>query len=133
MMRRDEMIERARQARENAYAPYSGFKVGACLVTAGGNVYTGCNVENVAFTPTCCAERSAVYQAVAHGEREFDAIAIVAGEDEPVWPCGVCLQVMAEFSRDMRVVTASMSGAVRELPLDQLLPHAFSDFTEGKK
>lgn len=131
MMCRERMVELARQARENAYAPYSGFRVGACLVTAAGNVYTGCNVENAAHSPACCAERNAVFQAVARGEREFAAVCVVAGERDPVWPCGVCLQVLSEFSRNMRVVTASLSGEVRESSIDRLLPCAFGDYTEG--
>jgi len=95
---------------------------------ATGNVYTGCNVENVAFGPTCCAERNAVFQAVACGEREFIAIYIVAGQQKPVWPCGMCLQVLSEFSRNMRVITASLSGEVLENSIDNLLPYAFGDY-----
>jgi cytidine deaminase len=131
MMDRNALIALARQVRENAYAPYSGFKVGACLLTVEGRTYTGCNVENTAMSPTCCAERSAVFQAVAQGERNFTAIAIAAGKDGPVWPCGVCLQVLAEFSPDMMVITAWDAGGVRELPLRELLPHAFYQIVEG--
>lgn len=133
MTDRDALVALARQVRENAYAPYSGFRVGACLLTVEGRTYTGCNVENAAMSPACCAERGAVFQAVARGERNFSAIAIAAGQDGPVWPCGVCLQVLAEFSPGMTVITAWDAGGVRELPLRELLPHAFSLSTEGNK
>lgn len=94
-------MELATEARKNAYAPYSDFRVGAALLTKGGKVYTGCNIENAAYTPTNCAERTAFFKAVSEGERDFEAIAIVGGKgEEPsefCAPCGVCRQVMAEF------------------------------------
>jgi cytidine deaminase len=130
MMDRNALIALARQVRENAYAPYSGFKVGACLLTVEGRtIPDACG--RTRHESTCCAERSAVFQAVAQGERNFTAIAIAAGKDGPVWPCGVCLQVLAEFSPDMMVITAWDAGGVRELPLRELLPHAFYQIVEG--
>ena len=93
-----ELIRQALEAREMAYAPYSGFKVGAALLTKEGRVYKGCNIENAGYTPTNCAERTAFFKAVSEGEREFSAIAIVGGKgDLPTdyaYPCGVCRQVM---------------------------------------
>ena len=96
------MIAAALKARKNAYAPYSGFCVGAALETADGEIYTGCNIESSSFTPTCCAERTAFCKAVSEGKREFSAIAVVGGERDAAElpfcpPCGVCRQVMAEF------------------------------------
>jgi cytidine deaminase len=104
-----ELLELAIEAREMAYAPYSGFRVGAALVGKSGKIYKGCNVENAAYSPTNCAERTAIFKAVSEGEREFNAIAIVGGMGETIAdfcaPCGVCRQVLAEFcGPDFRVV-----------------------------
>lgn len=112
-----------------AYAPYSNFLVGAALLTASGKVYTGCNVENAAFTPTNCAERTAFFKAVSEGEREFVAIAVVGGKrgSEPSFcsPCGVCRQVMAEFCKgDFRVILGNSDG-VEVHTLAELLPLTF--------
>ena len=102
-MNKNELVSLALSARENSYSPYSGFKVGAALLTKNGKVYKGCNIENGAFSPTNCAERTAVFTAVADGEKEFEAIAVVGGADDdealtkPCIPCGACLQVLAEF------------------------------------
>ena len=104
-----ELLQLAIQARENSYSPYSGFRVGAALLGKSGKVYGGCNVENAAYSPTNCAERTAVFKAVSEGEREFSAIAIVGGKGDTLAdlcaPCGVCRQVLAEFcDGDFRVV-----------------------------
>ena len=101
-MTRSELIELARQARERAYAPYSGFWVGAAIETDDGECFTGCNIESASFSPTCCAERVAIFKAVSEGKTCVSAIAVVGGKagesaDEPCYPCGVCRQVMAEF------------------------------------
>ena len=120
----DELIKLAEQAREKAYAPYSSFFVGAALLCADGSVYTGCNVENASFSPTCCAERVAIFKAVSEGQSQFEAIAVVGGKDgckEPCYPCGVCRQVMREFCDDgFRVITTD-----GELTLGELLPKSF--------
>lgn len=120
-------------ARENAYMPYSHFAVGAALLCADGTVYTGCNIENAAFTPTVCAERVAFFKAVSDGKRDFTAIAIAgapAGQKpkSPCAPCGVCRQVMAEFCRSdtFRILLGNPSGDVRSYSLSELLPLAFS-------
>ena len=104
-----DLLQLAMEAREMSYAPYSGFRVGAALVGKSGKIYKGCNVENAAYSPTNCAERTAVFKAVSEGEREFTAIAIVGGMGEAIAdfcaPCGVCRQVLAEFcGPDFRVV-----------------------------
>jgi len=126
-----ELIERARKARENAYAPYSKFKVGAAILTEDGEVYTGVNVENASFGLTVCAERVALFKAVSDGKRSFKAIAVVADTEEPVPPCGACRQVLSEFG-DMKVIMANLKGDVKIARLRDLLPDSFK-FEEGKR
>lgn len=127
----EELIRQAVNAREYAYAPYSGFKVGAALLCRDGNVYTGCNIENAAYTPTNCGERTAFFKAVSDGEREFSRIAIVGGKDGEMSapaPCGVCLQVMAEFCEagTFEVVMAKSEEDYTVRKLADLLPYGFS-------
>ena len=116
------LLDAARVARAQAYAPYSRFAVGAALRTKSGRVFTGCNVENLSFGLTICAERAAVFSAVAAGEREFEALAVVADSREPVTPCGACRQVLAEFSPSLPVCSANLEGAVFESSIAELLP-----------
>jgi cytidine deaminase len=120
----DQLIERARQVRDNAYAPYSHFPVGAALLTRSGRVYSGANVENALFGLSICAERNALFQAVASGERELEAIAVVT---EPgVTPCGPCRQALQEFDDgSLRIIVADMQGGHRTYTLRELLPDAF--------
>ncbi len=108
-----------------AYAPYSGFQVGAALLGADGSVHTACNVENASYGLTVCAERAAVARAVAGGVREYVAVAVVTSGGEPVAPCGACRQVLAEFGAGMRVVSEAGDGR-REWTLDELLPEPFA-------
>ncbi len=115
----------ARQAQERAYAPYSGFRVGAAIY-ADGEVVQGCNVENAAYGTTLCAERAAASAAVLRGFMNMDAIAIVGDSDAPVVPCGNCLQFLSEFNPGMRVVMGARGDAVRVATLDELLPDAFA-------
>ena len=123
-----ELLELAIKARELAYAPYSNHKVGAALLGKSGKIYTGCNVENAAYSPTNCAERTAVFKAVSEGEREFTAIAIVGGVGElsPICaPCGVCRQVLAEFcDGDLRIVLGTPE-AIKVTTLAEVLPYSF--------
>ncbi len=124
-----ELMRLAVKARENAYTPYSKFRVGAALLGKSGKVYTGCNVENAAYTPTNCAERTAVFKAVSEGEREFSAIAIVGGREDTLSslcpPCGVCRQVLAEFCQeDLRILLGSPEE-MQVTTLSELLPLAF--------
>lgn len=121
----DELIEAARSARQNAYAPYSKFAVGAALKTKSGKVFTGVNVENASFGLTLCAERSAIVSAVSAGEQEFSSIAVVADTDGPVSPCGACRQVLAEFGLEWRVLLSNLNGHNQELKVGDLLPGAF--------
>ena len=131
----DTLIPQAWEAAKNAYVPYSSFQVGAALLTKSGVVYPGCNIENAAYTPTNCAERTAVFSAVARGEREFAAIAVVgkftdgspAGGDGFAYPCGVCRQVLAEFCspKDFLVLLENAQGERKALTLGELLPYGF--------
>ena len=126
-----QLLEKAIKARENAYAPYSHYMVGAALLTKGGKVYTGCNVENASYSPTNCAERTAFFKAISEGEREFEAIAIVAGKEgeslsENCTPCGVCRQVMVEFcSPDFKIVLGTPTD-VKIHTLQDLVPLSFT-------
>ena len=120
----DELIASATDSRERAYAPYSKFKVGAALLGKTGRVYTGCNVENAAYGPSMCAERTAVFKAVSEGEREFEVIAIVT--ENGVSPCGTCRQVMMEFAPDMSVIIADTEGSTRFTTVRELLPDSFT-------
>ena len=129
-MDRMELLSRAAEARENAYAPYSGYRVGAALLAKDGRVFCGCNVENASFTPTCCAERVAIFKAISEGCRSFSAIAVVGGKEEldfACTPCGVCRQVLAEFCEgELEVLGLTPGGEPRALTLEALLPHRFS-------
>jgi len=120
-----ELVEEARAARERAYAPYSRFQVGAALRTKSGKVIRGGNVENVSYSMTICAERSAVVAAIAAGERDWEEIAVVADTERPTTPCGACRQVMAEFNPSMRVVIANLERVQLVCTVADLLPHAF--------
>ncbi|MBM4467748.1 MAG: cytidine deaminase [Chloroflexi bacterium] len=123
----DELVALAAQARRHAYAPYSHFAVGAALLAQSGRVYTGANVENASYGLAVCAERVAVWQAVAAGERAFTAIAVVT--ENGVSPCGACRQVLAEFASDprtLRLIVADTQGRRRTYTLAELLPEAFT-------
>ncbi len=123
-MTQDELIASAKAAREQAYAPYSNFKVGAALLGKSGRVYTGCNVENAAYGPSMCAERTAIFKAVSEGEREFEAIAVVTKNGAS--PCGTCRQVMMEFAPDMTVFISNTQGNTRITTVRELLPDGFT-------
>ncbi len=121
------LVEKAREARERAYAPYSGFPVGAALLGRSGRVYSGCNVENASYPLTTCAERTALARAVAEGEREFEAIAVVTSTGAT--PCGACRQILREFGGpegDLRVLVADLQGNVQTFTIKELLPAGFT-------
>ncbi len=121
------LVEAAAQIREHAYAPYSRFKVGAAVLTGSGRMFTGCNVENCSYGLALCAERGAVAAAVAAGETQIAAVAIVTSSEEPSPPCGMCLQTLAEFgSPETPVVLVNLRGVRRQLLLRDLMPHAFA-------
>ncbi|MBR2784139.1 MAG: cytidine deaminase [Firmicutes bacterium] len=129
------LVERALAARENSYCPYSGYSVGAALLTAAGHLYCGCNIENAGYSPTLCAERAAMAQAVSAGERDFVMLAVAGGPrgqapDTYFWPCGVCRQWLAEFCPpDFPVLCGKSAEDYQETTLARLLPHAFSPAT----
>ncbi len=127
------LAARAWTARENAYAKYSNFAVGAALATSSGEIFTGCNVENVSFGLTICAERVAVSTAIAAGHREFDAIAVAAETEDPVVPCGACRQFLAEFNPALRICCIGRGGISRTVLLSDLLPSPFSSFDESMR
>ncbi len=122
------LVKKAGEAKEYSYSPYSGFRVGAALLTKSGRIYTGCNIENAAYTPTNCAERTAVFKAVSEGERDFRAIAVCGDAEEYLAPCGVCRQVLLEFTEPEKfvVLMAAKSGEYRKMTLAELLPASFS-------
>ena len=122
----EKLIEAATRARQRAHAPYSGFPVGAALLTTGGRIFTGCNVENSSYGLSICAERVALFNALAAGCRKFEMLAVVADTQKPCPPCGACRQVLLEFCSELRVIMANLEGETRELGLDELLPAAFS-------
>lgn len=124
-MSHQELFDLAVRSLENAYVPYSRFKVGACLLAKDGRVFQGCNIENASFGATICAERCAICAAVSQGAREFLAIAVV-GERTDAWPCGICRQVLNEFSPDMLVLCGNaQTGKFTAAPLGELLPRSF--------
>ena len=133
-----ELIKIAKSALENAYAPYSGYSVGAALLTKGGKVYTGCNIENAAFSPTNCAERTAFFKAISEGERVFEKIAIISQKDGKIdsnaSPCGVCRQVMREFCDEkFSIIIATSDDTYNTYTLNELLPYSFSVDNIGGK
>lgn len=119
-----ELIKRAMEAQKNAYVPYSNFHVGAALLTKDGKIYTGCNIESASYTPTICAERTAIFKAVSEGDKEIEAIAVV-GDSDFTFPCGVCRQVIREFGKDIKVIIANSQEEYKILTLDELLPNSF--------
>ena len=120
--------------RERAYSPYSKFRVGAALEAEDGSVFTGCNVENASFSPTICAERSAMAAAVSAGKRKFRRIVITSDAPDPISPCGLCRQFMAEFGTALTVISVGAKGGSKSWTLAELLPAAFTgeDFAEGR-
>ncbi|MDZ7780156.1 MAG: cytidine deaminase [Gemmatimonadota bacterium] len=123
-MEDERLLEEARSAMVSAYAPYSGFRVGAALVASDDTVWTGCNVENASYGLTMCAERVAVFGAVSAGRRAFRALTLVTEADEAVPPCGACLQVLSEFSPELTVLSVGL-GTRRTWILSELLPERF--------
>ncbi len=132
-----ELIEKAKKAAQNAYVPYSGYTVGAALLTKSGKVYTGCNIENAAYGPTNCAERTAFFKAISEGDREFLKIAVVGGKEldfkDYFAPCGVCRQVMREFCEDdFTILLGKNNDDHMCVTLRELLPHSFSKININK-
>ena len=127
----DKLMELAIDAMGHSYSPYSGYKVGAALLCADGTVYQGCNVENASYSPTICAERTAIFKAIYDGKRDFTAIAVCGGKDGKITgqfpPCGVCRQVMREFCKnDFLIYLHNADGGIDSFTLADLLPQSFS-------
>ena len=124
---KDLLIEAAKQARENAHAPYSNFRVGAALRSSSGRIFGGCNVENATYGLTMCAERVAIFKAVSEGERGFSAIAVVTDTDVLTPPCGACRQLIWEFCGDIPVSMANLKGKIQLIQMKELFPKPFDD------
>jgi len=119
----DDLLKEAMKAREYSYSPYSQYKVGAALLTRKGTIYKGCNIENAGYTPSVCAERTAIFKAISEGESDFVAMAVVTLNGGA--PCGVCRQVMREFAPDLIVIVGDINGNYQVFTLPDLLPHSF--------
>lgn len=124
MMNNQELIKLAFKAQKMAYVPYSHFHVGAALLTEDGSVYSGCNIEIASYSPTLCAERTAIFKAISEGHKKIKKIAIV-GDANPTYPCGVCRQVIREFGKDASVIIANSTDDYKEYTIEELLPHSF--------
>lgn len=124
------LVNLAKEAMQKSYSPYSNFGVGAALLSKSGKVYSGCNIENASFSPTCCAERTAFFKAISEGETMFSKIAIVGGKNKEITdfcaPCGVCRQVMREFCDDDFIIVLSNGEEIKEYKLSEILPVSFS-------
>lgn len=121
-----ELLKRAEKAKENAYAPYSNFRVGAAIVTDKGNIYTGCNIENASYGATNCAERTAIFKAVSEGDNTINTIAIASDREDAIFPCGICRQVLVEFAdKTTEVICGKLDGSFELYTLEQLLPKAY--------
>ncbi len=119
----DHLLKVAIEAREKSYSPYSHYKVGAALLTSHGKIYTGCNIENAAYTPSNCAERTAIFKAISEGDQDFAAIAVVTINGGA--PCGVCRQVIREFAPNLTIIVGNIAGDYQVLSLPDLLPDSF--------
>ena len=122
----DRLLDAAEEAATHSYSPYSGFPVGAAVLTAGGNIYSGTNVENASYGATMCAERVAVFKAVSEGEDKILALAVYTSAAAYAYPCGMCLQVLSEFAEDIPVIVAGDAG-MKRFTLSELLPHRFGE------
>lgn len=125
-MNSEQLIEEACNIMDNAYVPYSKFRVGAALITKSGKVYTGCNIENAAYPVTCCAERVAIFKAISEGETQFQEMAVAADSSRPVPPCGSCRQVMSEFfHKSMYIHLTNLNKETKSFKMEDLLPFSF--------
>ncbi len=127
------LIRKALDAKEKAYVPYSNFRVGAAILMENGEIYTGCNIEIASYSPTICAERTAIFKAISDGQRKIKAIAVV-GDSKYTYPCGVCRQVIREFGKDAIIIVANSEEDYKKYTLNDLLPYSFGpeDLKENK-
>ena len=121
----EKLLDKAKEAMVYSYSPYSRFKVGACVLTKDGHIYTGCNIENSSFGATNCAERTAIFKAVSEGRKEFAKIAIVSSSGLKTYPCGICRQVMSEFFKGNEQIILENAGEIIKYTIDYLLPDSF--------
>ncbi len=133
-MENRELIKKAIESKNKAYVPYSGFHVGAALITEDNSIYTGCNIEIASYSPTICAERTAIFKAISEGHKSIKKIAVV-GDGQYTFPCGVCRQVIREFGKDAKIIVANSEDDYKEFTLDELLPNSFGpeDLAKAKK
>lgn len=124
-MELEKLIESAKEASKFSYSPYSNYKLGAALLTKSGKIYKGTNIENASYPLTCCAERVAIFKAVSEGEKDFEAICIYSNDESFPYPCGACRQVMAQFSKDLKIYVVNANKDVKEYTIKELLPHTF--------
>ena len=127
-MNNEDIILLAKKAMLNSYSPYSNFSVGASLLCSDGSVYTGCNIENVSFGATICAERTAIFKAISEGHRNFIKLGIVSSNNDLTFPCGICLQVMLEFMYDSEIVLEGKNNSIKVFKVNELLPSVFNNF-----
>ncbi|NMA85913.1 MAG: cytidine deaminase [Tissierellia bacterium] len=127
------LIKEALEAQKKAYVPYSNFRVGAAVLTEDGEIFSGCNIETASYSPTICAERTAIFKAISEGNRKIEAVAVV-GDSGFTYPCGVCRQVIREFGKDATIIVANSEEDYRKYKLEELLPHSFGpeDLVENK-
>lgn len=125
-MKYSNLIKEAKEAMKNSYSPYSNFAVGAALLTSEGKVYRGCNIENAAYSATNCAERTAIFSAIANGEQSFEAIAVVSSSGNYTYPCGVCRQVIAEFMPQGKLIFSNEAGEYQVFTIEDILPYSFT-------
>lgn len=122
-----ELIKIANKAKENSYSPYSGFKVGACVLTEKGRIFTGCNIENISFGATICAERTAIFKAISEGEKNFKKIAVMSSGENFAYPCGICIQVLYEFMPDGELIVSNRDGKIEKYKIKDLMPYQFNE------
>ncbi|MBX7223723.1 MAG: cytidine deaminase [Blastocatellia bacterium] len=130
---RQDLIARATEARSRAHAPYSGFKVGAAILTSSDHIYSGCNIENASYGLSLCAERVALVKALSEGERDFQAITVITSDAKLTSPCGPCRQLIWEFCGDIEVVLANLDGDEAHYTMSELFPRPFDDFEPDPK
>jgi cytidine deaminase len=123
----DKLVATAQEAKKQALAPYSNFRVGAAIETPDGKIYTGCNIESSSYGLTCCAERVAIFKALSEGERDFARMAVAADTEEFCTPCGACRQVLWDYAQNLEILCVNKHGAVHSIQLRDLLPEAFDD------
>lgn len=131
-MENRELIRMALEAQKKAYVPYSNFHVGAAVLMEDGKVYTGCNIEIASYSPTLCAERTAIFKAISEGSKKIKVIAVV-GDADPTFPCGVCRQVIREFGKDAKIIIANSEEDYKEYTTEDLLPHSFGPEDLGSR